>query len=80
MISAISTRQVFIIEADNKNIGHVAVIEIGIVEISSVHPVVKEGDHIGKGEELGYFQYGGSSYAMVFGNNIKQDKEHAEEG
>ena len=73
MLSAVSVRQIYIIESDNKNIGHVAVIEIGMAEVSSVNSSVKQGEHIDKGAELGFFAFGGSSYVMVFSNNIKQD-------
>ena len=48
--------------------GLVCVIPIGITEISSVQlsPKVKKGYAVQKGEELGWFSYGGSTLALVF--------------
>ena len=40
-LSMASTRQIYIIEADNRNIGYVAVIEIGMIEVSSVYNIVE---------------------------------------
>ena len=31
-----------------------------------IDPEVKPGHHAGKGDELGYFQYGGSTHCLVF--------------
>ena len=31
-----------------------------------IDPKVRPGYHVGKGEELGYFQYGGSTHCLVF--------------
>ena len=44
----------------------VCVVPIGITEISSVTIQVKPGDEVKKGDELGYFSYGGSSMCLVF--------------
>jgi phosphatidylserine decarboxylase len=44
------------------------VMPIGMAEVSSCVMLdnIKPGYKIKKGEELGYFQYGGSSYCLVF--------------
>ena len=49
-------------------IGLVAFVPIGMVEVSScmIDPKVTPGFHVGKGEELGYFQFGGSTHCLVF--------------
>ena len=60
----VNTRGLVII--DSPSLGKVAVIPIGITEISSVNISVKKGETVTKGEELGYFSYGGSSLALVF--------------
>lgn len=60
----VNTRGLIVI--DNPAIGKVAVVPIGITEISSVTIAVGAGDHVEKGEEIGYFSYGGSSLALVF--------------
>lgn len=60
----VNTRGLIVI--DNPAIGKVAVVPIGITEISSVTIAVRLGDHVEKGEEIGHFSYGGSSLALVF--------------
>jgi phosphatidylserine decarboxylase len=65
MLSVVSVRQVFIIQLDGSD-KLIAVIEIGMAEVSGCHPTVIEGQHVNKGDELGYFAFGGSSYAMIF--------------
>ena len=72
MLSAVSVRQIYIIKADNPNIDYLAVIEIGMVEVSSCQNLVKEGQKIAKGGELGYFAFGGSSYVIIFSNKLKR--------
>lgn len=37
-----------------------------MVEVSSCNSTVIEGQKVKKGDQLGYFAFGGSSYAMVF--------------
>ena len=68
----VNTRGLIIIKHRDPKIGLVAVMPIGITEISSVkirnkngNPIVK-GDYINKGEELGWFSYGGSSLCLIF--------------
>ena len=39
---------------------------IGMAEISSCIISVKEGDKVQKGDEIGHFQYGGSTHCMLF--------------
>lgn len=66
MLTMVSTRQIIIIRLDDGSNRLVAVVEVGMSEVSGCHPTVTEGQKIKKGEQLGYFQYGGSSYVMVF--------------
>jgi phosphatidylserine decarboxylase len=44
-------------------------------EVSSclIDPQVKPGYHVGKGEELGYFQFGGSTHCLVFQPGVIED-------
>jgi hypothetical protein len=37
-------------------------------EVSScaIHPEIRPGRRVRKGEEVGYFQYGGSTYCLIF--------------
>jgi phosphatidylserine decarboxylase len=64
--TATNTRGLVFIEADHKRLGTVVVMPIGITEISSVRFSVEQGQHVEKGDELGYFSYGGSTLAVVF--------------
>ncbi len=64
--ATVNTRGLVFIESDDPDIGMVCVIPIGITEISSVQITVKDGDRVKKGDQLGYFSYGGSSLAIVF--------------
>jgi phosphatidylserine decarboxylase len=64
--ASVNTRGLVFIESKDKNIGMVCVLPIGVTEISSVTITVKEGDQVKKGQELGYFSYGGSSMCLVF--------------
>ncbi|MFP5264558.1 MAG: phosphatidylserine decarboxylase family protein [Blastocatellia bacterium] len=64
--ASVNTRGLVFVESEDPFIGMVCVIPIGITEISSVTIEVKKGDYVKKGDELGYFSYGGSSMALVF--------------
>ncbi|ACY17349.1 phosphatidylserine decarboxylase family protein [Haliangium ochraceum] len=64
--SAVNTRGLVIIESPDPSIGMVCVMPIGITEISSVSIQVAPGTVVEKGEELGYFSYGGSSMCLIF--------------
>lgn len=66
----VNTRGLIVIE--NPTFGKVAVVPIGITEISSVTIAVSPGDTVEKGQELGYFSYGGSSLALVFQKGLIQ--------
>ena len=55
-----------IIYVKNETVGLVAIIPVGMLEVSSILITVKKGDKLKKGDELGCFQYGGSTFALVF--------------
>jgi phosphatidylserine decarboxylase len=67
-IAHVQTRAIFFIEADDPAIGLVCVMPIGMVEISSciIADKIKPGKRIEKGEEIGYFQFGGSTHCVIF--------------
>jgi phosphatidylserine decarboxylase len=52
-ISATATRAMIFIEADNRDIGLMCVMPVGMVEVSTCDVTVKVGQHIKKGDELG---------------------------
>ena len=67
-LAHVAVRAIILIEADDPVIGLVAFVAIGMGEVSSclIHKDVTPGYHVAKGEEFGYFQFGGSTYCLVF--------------
>jgi phosphatidylserine decarboxylase len=67
-IAHVATRAIIYIEADDPQIGLIVVMPVGMAEVSScvIPDKIKLGYRIRKGEELGYFQYGGSTYCLIF--------------
>jgi phosphatidylserine decarboxylase len=65
-ISAVATRSIIYIEAKNPRIGLMAIVFIGMAEVSSCEFTVRAGEEITKGQELGMFHFGGSSHCMLF--------------
>lgn len=64
--ASVNTRGLLLIESDDESLGMVCVMPIGITEVSSVTLTVKPGQRLKKGDEVGYFSYGGSSMCLVF--------------
>ncbi|KAM0789751.1 hypothetical protein ACM66B_006606 [Microbotryomycetes sp. NB124-2] len=46
-----------------------AFVQIGAMLVGSVRQTVQEGDKVKRGDELGYFAYGGSTIVIVFGKD-----------
>ncbi|MFL5865401.1 MAG: phosphatidylserine decarboxylase family protein [Solirubrobacteraceae bacterium] len=67
-LAHVATRAIFVIEAGNPAIGVMAFVAIGMSEVSScvIDSKVTPGYRVEKGEELGYFQFGGSTHCLVF--------------
>lgn len=57
------TRGVIVLDSP---IGKVAILPIGMGHISSVTMTPRVGEEIAKGDEIGYFQFGGSDIIVVF--------------
>ena len=57
------TRGILIIDSP---IGLVAVIPIGMAQVSSVNMTAVEGAYLNKGDEFGYFLFGGSDIILLF--------------
>lgn len=66
MLSAISVRQIYVFRLDDGSDRCVAMVMIGQNEVSSINSFGVEGQHVSKGDELGYFAFGGSGYAIIF--------------
>lgn len=67
-LAHVAARAVIVIEADNPAIGQVAFLGVGMIEVSScqIRPDLRPGYHLAKGDELGHFQFGGSTHCVVF--------------
>jgi len=65
-LTAVATRALIFIEADNPAIGLMCVMPVGMAEVSSCEVTVKPGDRVKKGEQLGMFHFGGSTHCLFF--------------
>jgi phosphatidylserine decarboxylase len=74
-ITHVATRALFLIEADDPGIGLMCFLPVGMAEVSScvVAPGIVPGSHVTKGQELGYFQYGGSTHCLIFRPGVIRD-------
>lgn len=65
-IPHVATRAILLIESSNPVIGLMAFVAVGMAEVSSCNVTVKEGQKVTKGDEIGFFQFGGSTHCLVF--------------
>lgn len=65
-LTAVATRAVIVIDTGVKGLGRVAGLFVGMAEVSSCQVTVRPGQVLRKGDELGYFQFGGSTHCLVF--------------
>jgi phosphatidylserine decarboxylase len=65
-LTAVATRAIIFIEADNAAIGLMAFIAVGMVEVSTCEITVQSGQHVKKGDQMGMFHFGGSTHCMLF--------------
>ena len=67
-LAHVAARAIILIQADDPVIGLTAVVPVGMSDVSSciINPDVTPGKHVSKGDELGYFQFGGSTHCLVF--------------
>jgi phosphatidylserine decarboxylase len=67
-LAHVAARAIILIQADDPVIGLMAFVPVGMSEVSSckIAAKVKPGYHVEKGEELGHFQFGGSTHCVVF--------------
>ena len=65
-IAEVATRAIIVLEADNKDIGLLALVFVGMCEVSSCEVLVRVGERVRKGMQIGMFHYGGSSHCLVF--------------
>ena len=80
-LTHVQTRAIFFIEADDPAIGLVCVMPVGMVEISScvIAEEMRPGARVEKGQEIGYFQFGGSTHCVLFRPGVIQEFRVTEE-
>ena len=59
------------IEADNPDIGLMAVLLVGMAEASSCEVSVYEGQRLDKGDPIGMFHFGGSTHCLIFRSGVE---------
>ena len=76
---AIETRDCIILDTE---FGLVAILPVGMSQVSSCNFIenLKVGDYVEKGEELGYFLFGGSDIIMIFQSGVEVDLLVPEDG
>jgi len=74
-LAHVAARAIILIQADDPVIGLVAFVPVGMSEVSScvVDASMTPGHHVAKGDELGYFQFGGSTHCLVFRPGVIAD-------
>jgi phosphatidylserine decarboxylase len=70
-ITHVASRALIFIEADNPDIGLMAIMFVGMAEVSSNEITVYEGQHVTKGDQLGMFHFGGSTHCLIFRPQVK---------
>lgn len=65
-MACVNTRSLVFIESNEPSIGMVCLVAVGISEVSSISLSIQVGQRVRKGDEIGYFSYGGSSICLLF--------------
>ena len=71
-LSSVAARAVIFIRAAAP-IGLMAVVPVGMAEVSSCEITVVEGQQVYKGDQLGMFHFGGSTHCLVFQPGVELD-------
>ena len=72
-MTSVATRGIIFIRADNPAVGLIAIVLVGMGEVSSCEITVVEGQEVKKGDELGMFHFGGSTHCLVFEKGVELD-------
>ncbi|PSR97822.1 phosphatidylserine decarboxylase-domain-containing protein, partial [Coniella lustricola] len=70
-LTAVATRTVIYIRAATPLLGLVALVFVGMAEVSSCEVSVSVGQRVHKGEQMGMFHYGGSTYCLVLQPSVR---------
>lgn len=65
-LTAVATRAMIYIKADNPNIGLMCFMAVGMAEVSTCEITVQKGTKVVQGDELGMFHFGGSTHCLIF--------------
>ncbi|KAJ1300498.1 hypothetical protein OPQ81_005311 [Rhizoctonia solani] len=68
---SVSTRALVFIDSDNPHIGLMCFIAVGMIDASTCDIRVNPGDRLTKGQEMGMFHFGVSTYCMLFRPSVK---------
>jgi phosphatidylserine decarboxylase len=66
-----ATRTLIFIRSDDARIGLMAVLLVGMAEVSSCEAFVEKGQRVQKGDEVGTFHYGGSTHCLIFRAEVR---------
>ena len=69
-IANVAKRAVAYIQPDDTSLGLIALVMIGMAEVSSIEFDQKPNNHVEKGDEIGRFHFGGSTHVLVFGPGV----------
>ncbi|TNM68780.1 phosphatidylserine decarboxylase family protein [Streptomyces sp. NP160] len=74
-LAHVAARAVVVLEADDPRLGLVGFVAVGMVDVSScvIADHVTEGAHLAKGDELGHFAFGGSTYCLLLQPGVELD-------
>lgn len=72
-IANVAARALITIKADDPVIGTMTVVAVGMAEVSSNILTVGANSRVKKGDQLGYFQFGGSTHILLFGEGVIGD-------
>ena len=74
----VAARAVLLIRADDPVLGLVAFVAVGMSDVSScvLDESITPGHHVTKGDEVGFFQFGGSTMCLVFRPGAIADIAH----
>lgn len=72
-ITSVATRAVLFIRATDPAIGLIAMVAVGMAEVSSCQITVVPGQRVSRGDQVGMFHFGGSTHCLVFQPGLSLD-------